>query len=120
MSSEPGAIQLETYELVLLRCTHGYQDFEDGERERIFGEHLAHTLQRVASGQQLAAGPVRDSPEEDEVICGLGLFQQGSLDRVRELMDADPGVKQGLYCYDVMTWQTPAGRISFGDPASSA
>ncbi len=113
MSAEPGPVQLETYELVLLRRTRGYGGFADDDRERIFREHLAYVMGLVTSGRQLAAGPVRDSPAEDEDICGLGLFQQGSLDAVRGLMDGDPGVKQGLYCYDVMIWQTPAGRISF-------
>lgn len=114
MTVEPGP--LETYEMVLLRHTRGYRDFDDGNRERIFREHLAYVLDLVGSGRQLAAGPVRDSPAEDEDICGFGLFQQGSLAAVRELMDGDPGVKQGLYCYDVMIWQTPAGRISFTSP----
>ena len=70
----------------------------------------------VASGQQLAAGPVRDRPAEEEDICGLGLFQQGSLDKVRDLLNGDPGVRQGLYCFDVMIWTTPADRISFTNP----
>lgn len=113
MTAEPGTIQLETYEMVLLRHTRGYAGFADADRERIFGQHFAYVMDLVTSGRQLAAGPVRDSPAEDENICGFGLFQQGSLDAVRELMDGDPGVSQGLYCYDVMTWQTPTGRISF-------
>lgn len=116
MSGEPGPIVLETYELVLLRHTVAYDSFAPDERERIFGEHLAYTLGLVASGKQLAAGPVRNGPPEDKVICGMGLFQQGSLDTVRDLLNADPGVRQGLYCFDVMVWQTPAGRISFGNP----
>ena len=113
VSAEPGPIELETYEMVLLRHSRGYAGFADADRERIFGEHLAYVMGLLTSGRQLAAGPVRDSPAEDEDICGFGLFQRGSLDAVRELMDGDPGVRQGLYCYDVMTWQTPAGRISF-------
>lgn len=116
MSIDPGTIQLETYEMVLLRHTRGYPDFAEEDRERIFREHLQYVTELVASGRQRAAGPVRESPAEDELICGLGLFQQGSPDRVRALMDADPGVKQGLYTYDVMIWQTPAGRISFRNP----
>ena len=118
MSADPGSITLDTYELALLRRTVGYHDFDPGERERIFREHLAYTAGLVASGQQLAAGPVRDSPTEDTEICGMGLFQQGSLDKVRELLSRDPGVRQGLYCFDVMTWLTPADRITFRNPAS--
>jgi uncharacterized protein YciI len=118
MSVNPDAIRLETYELVLLRHTRQYGDFGEEERERIFREHLGHTLSTVASGQQLAAGPVTDSPAGETPICGFGLFRQGSLDAVRRLMDADPGVRQGLYCFDVMTWRTPAGSVTF--PSASA
>jgi hypothetical protein len=113
MSVQPDAIKLDTYECVLLRRTPQYWDFAEEDRERIFREHLGHTLSMVASGRQLAAGPVSDSPAEDTPICGFGLFQQGSLDAVRLLMDTDPGVRQGLYCFDVMTWRTPAGSVNF-------
>jgi YCII-related domain-containing protein len=117
MSADPGSITLESYELVLLRHTVAYHDFDPGERERIFREHLAYTVGLVASGRQLAAGPVTDSPAEDTEICGMGLFRQGSLDKVRELLTGDPGVQQGLYRFDVMTWRTPADRITFTNPA---
>jgi len=117
MSADRAPITLETYELVLLRRTRQAREFDEETIERIFLEHLEYTMRMVNSGQQLAAGPVRDSPAEEEHICGLGLFQQGSLDKVRELANADPGVRQGLYRADVMTWQTPAGRIAFPSPA---
>jgi hypothetical protein len=118
MSIDPDSIKLDTYELVLLRHTRQYGEFDEETRERIFGEHLGHTLSMVESGQQLVAGPVTGSPAEDTQICGFGLFQQGSLDVVRRLMEADPGVQQGLYCFDVMTWHTPAGSATF--PSASA
>lgn len=113
MSVDPVPITLERYELVLLRRTRQAREFDEETIERIFREHLAYTMGLVNSGQQLAAGPVRGSPAEEEHICGMGLFQQGSLNKVRELANADPGVRQGLYRVDVMTWLTPAGRITF-------
>jgi hypothetical protein len=116
MSADPAPITLESYELVLLRRTRQAEEFDGQTIERIFREHLAYTMGMVNSGQQLAAGPVRDFPAEEEHICGMGLFQQGSLDKVRELANADPGVRQGLYRVDVMTWQTPAGQITFTNP----
>ena len=116
MSTDAEPIILETYELALLRRTRQAREFDEQTVERIFRQHLAYTLSLVSSGQQLAAGPVRDWPAEEEHICGMGLFQHGSLDKVRALANADPGVRQGLYRVDVMTWQTPAGRISFTIP----
>ncbi len=116
MSVDPDSIKLDTYQLVLLRHTAEGKAFDEERRERIFLEHLEYTVGLVASGRQLAAGPVRDSPDEETDICGLGLFQLGSLDKVRELVDADPGLQQGLYYCDVMTWLTPADRITFASP----
>jgi len=116
MSADHEPITLATYELALLRRTRRAREFDEETIERIFREHLAYTTGMVSSGQQLAAGPVRDSPAEEEHICGMGLFQQGSLDKVRELVNADPGVQQGLYYVDVMTWFTPADRITFTNP----
>lgn len=104
--------QLATYQLALLRRSKRYGEFDDASRERIFGEHLAYTLSMVRSGQQLAAGPVKDSPDEEEDICGLGLYQKDSLDEVRELLVNDPGVRQGLYRFDVMTWLSAPGIIT--------
>ncbi len=113
MSLNPDAIELESYELVLLRHTRQGRDFDQQAKEKIFREHLAYTLDLVASGRQLAAGPIPDGPEQDEEICGLGLFRQGSLDAVRQLLGNDPGVAQGYYCFDVMTWNTPKGSLPF-------
>jgi uncharacterized protein YciI len=118
VSNDQSPIQLASYELVLLRHTKRGRGFDEQSRDRIFREHLTYTRGLIASGDQLAAGPVTDSPAEDEDICGLGLYQKGSLDAVRRLLEKDPGVNQGLYVFDVMTWHTPAGSVAF--PAGPA
>ncbi len=69
-------------------------------------------------GAQLAAGPVRDSPAEEQDICGLGVYQKDSLDEARQILANDPGVRQGLYTFDVMTWLTAPGVIT--PPAAPA
>ena len=104
--------QLVTYQMVLLRHTAAGRDFDEETRERIFREHLAYTLSLVAGGDQLAAGPVQDSPAEDEDICGVGIYQKDSLDEVRRLIEQDPGVAQGLYRFDLMTWRTAPGTVT--------
>jgi uncharacterized protein YciI len=106
------APQLVTYQMVLLRHTAAGRDSDEETREPIFREHLAYTLSMIAGGDQLAAGPVKDSPAEDEDICGVGIYQKESLGEVRRLIEQDPGVRQGLYCFDVMTWRTAPGTIS--------
>jgi uncharacterized protein YciI len=109
MSSPP---QLAMYQVALLRRSRHYDDFDEESRERIFREHLAYTLSMVASGEQLAAGPVQDSPDEEENICGLGVYQKDSLDEARKILANDPGVRQELYTFDVMTWLSAPGVIT--------
>jgi hypothetical protein len=104
--------ELVTYQMVLLRHTAAGRDLDEETRERIFREHLAYTLSMIAGGDQLAAGPVADSPAEVEDICGMGIYQKESLDEVRRLIERDPGVAQGLYCCDVMTWRTAPGTVT--------
>jgi uncharacterized protein YciI len=106
------APQLVTYQMVLLRRTAAGRDFDEETRERIFREHLAYTLRLVTGGDQLAAGPVQDSPAEEENICGVGIYQKESLDEVRRLIEQDPGVQQGLYRFDMMTWRTAPGTVT--------
>ena len=98
--------------MVLLRHTAAGRDFDEESRERIFREHLAYTLRMVAGGDQLAAGPVAGSPAEDEDICGLGFYQKESLADVRRLIEQDPGVQQGLYRFELMTWRTAPGTLT--------
>lgn len=104
--------ELVSYQMVLLRHTAAGRDFDEQTAERIFREHLAYTLSLVASGDQLAAGPVADSPAEEQDICGLGIYQKETLDEVRRLIEQDPGVQQGLYCFEVMTWRTAPGTVT--------
>ncbi len=120
MSVNPAAIELETYEMALLRHTRQGRDFDQESRERIFLEHLEYTLGLLASGEQIAAGPVSGDPAPDADVCGLGLYQKGSLGAVRRLLDNDPGVRQGLYSYDVMTWRTAPGTIAPRNAAAAA
>ncbi|MGO9220375.1 MAG: YciI family protein [Streptosporangiaceae bacterium] len=104
--------QLVSYQVVLLRHTAAGRNFDEETRERIFREHFAYTLSLLAGGDQLAAGPVDDGPAEVEDICGLGVYQKDSLDEVRRLIEQDPGVQQGLYRFDVMTWRTAPGTVT--------
>lgn len=118
VSVNPDAIQLETYEMVLLRHTKQGRGFDQDSKERIFREHLAYTLGLLAGGEQVAAGPVSGDPAEEDV-CGLGLYQKGSLDAVRQLMEKDPGVQQGLYFFEVMTWRTAPGTVASSSGAAA-
>jgi hypothetical protein len=42
--------------------------------------------------------PIRDSSD----VCGIGIFN-ASVEEVQKLMDEDPGVKAGVFLYEVHT-----------------
>jgi uncharacterized protein YciI len=103
-------MDLEAFELVLLRTPDNAPAYDDAELERIQKEHLAHHAALRASGQVVTNGPVRDQP--DETLRGLAFYRTGSLERSRELAEADPAVRAGRLAVEIMTWYCPPGTMS--------
>jgi uncharacterized protein YciI len=102
-------MELEAFELVLLRRPPTAPTFDEGTLERIQGEHLAYHAALRERGQIVTNGPVRDQP--DESLRGLTFYRTGSLDDARRLAEADPAVRAGRLAVDVMWWYCPAGTM---------
>ena len=102
-------MSLEAFELVFLRRPVDAPSYDDEVLERIQSEHLAYHTELRAAGQVVTNGPVTDQP--DESLRGLTFYRTGSLDRARELAEADPAVRAGRLTVDVMTWYCPAGTM---------
>jgi uncharacterized protein len=103
-------MDLEAFELVLLRRPDGAPDYPDEEIDRIQGEHLAYYAGLRAAGQVVTNGPVVEQP--DPSLRGLGFYRTGSLDQSRQLAEADPAVQAGRLTVDIMTWYCPPGTMS--------
>ena len=111
-------MNLEAYELVVLRRPADATPYDDATLERIQREHLAYHAELRAAGQVVTNGPLTDQP--DESLRGLTFYRTGSLDEARRLAEADPAVKAGRLAVDVMTWYCPAGTMRQpGRPVSS-
>ena len=111
-------MNLEAYELVMLRRPADATPYNDPTLERIQREHLAYHAELRAAGQVVTNGPLTDQP--DESLRGLTFYRTGSLDEARRLAEADPAVKAGRLVVDVMTWYCPAGTMRQpGRPVSS-
>jgi hypothetical protein len=52
-------VELEAFELVLLRAPGNAPSYDDAELERIQVEHLAHHARLCESGQVVTNGPAR-------------------------------------------------------------
>ena len=103
-------VDLEAFELVLLRMPENAPSYDDAELARIQAEHLAHHDRLRESGQVVTNGPVRDQP--DTSLRGLSFYRTGSLEQARQLAEADPAVQAGRLAVEIMTWYCPPGTMS--------
>src|ERR1700727_3444691 len=101
---------LEAFELVLLRRPADPTDYPDEELDRIQREHLAFHADLRAAGQIVTNGPVVEQP--DPSLRGLTFYRTGSLDRARQLAEADPAVRAGRLAVELMTSYCPPGTMS--------
>jgi len=103
-------VDLEAFELVLLRRPEDATSYPDAELERIQQEHLAYHAGLREAGQVVTNGPVIDGP--DPSLRGLTFYRTGSLARARELAEADPAVRAGRLTVEVMAWWCPQGTMT--------
>jgi uncharacterized protein YciI len=102
-------MQLEAFELVILRRPADATEYDDQTLDRIQGEHLAYLGALRDAGHIVTNGPVLDQP--DESMRGLAFYRTGSLQQTRRLAEQDPAVRAGRLAVDVMTWWWPPGTI---------
>jgi uncharacterized protein YciI len=100
-------VDLEAFELVLLRRPANPADYPEDELQRIQDEHLAYHARLREAGLVVTNGPVTDQP--DPSLRGLTFYRTGSLERSRELAEADPAVRAGRLAAEVMTWYCGPG-----------
>jgi uncharacterized protein YciI len=103
-------VDLEAFELVLLRRPASAPDYPEAELDRIQREHLAYHARLRDSGQIATNGPVVEQP--DESLRGLTFYRTGSIERSRQLAEADPAVVAGRLVVEIMTWYCPPGTMS--------
>ena len=100
-------MDLEAYELVLLRRPASPPDYPDEELERIQREHISyHTWLREA-GHVVTNGPVDEQP--DPSLRGLTFYRTGSLEQSQALALDDPAVRAGRLTVEIMTWYCGPG-----------
>ena len=102
-------VDLDAYELVLLRRPENAPSYPEEELACIQQEHLAYHAGLREAGQVVTNGPVIDGP--DPSLRGLAFYRTGSLARARELAEADPAVRAGRLAVEVMTWWCPRGTM---------
>jgi hypothetical protein len=85
--------QTREYAVVLLRA--GEQYGKDGSDQLVW-EHGRRNFSLRADGLLSVVCPVMD----DTDLCGVGIFN-ATVDETTALMDDDPGVRAGVFTYEV-------------------
>jgi hypothetical protein len=110
-------VELEAFELVILRRPPDAQDYDEETLAQIQREHLVYHASLRDAGIVATNGPLIDPP--DELLRGLTFYRTGSLAEARRLAEQDPAVRAGRLVVDVMTWWCPAGTMVLsGAPVS--
>jgi uncharacterized protein YciI len=102
-------MDLQVYQLILLRAPAAAPDYDEAAASRIQREHLAFYDERRAAGQVLTNGPVREQP--DQALRGLAIYALDSLARAAEVARTDPAVRAGVLEVEAMTWWCPPGTM---------
>ena len=103
-------MDLEAFELVLLRRPASAPDYPEAELDRIQREHLAYHARLREAGRIATNGPVDEQP--DPSLRGLAFYRTGSLEESRQLAEGDPAVLAGRLAVEIMTWYCPPGTMS--------
>jgi uncharacterized protein YciI len=116
--TDPVPVELECFELVLLRRPAGHAPVTDEEAARLHRLHLAHLTRMREEGHLVVAGPFDE--QADETLRGLCLYRTGSVERATELASEDPAVQAGRFTLEVMRFWCPKGGIGGGSDARPA
>lgn len=107
----PEPMELESYQLVLLKRPAASTEYPPEKLQEIQAGHMAHLGRMAREGHMVAAGPFGD--QEDERLRGLALYRVESIEEARRLAEADPAVEAGRLEVEVMTWYTQKGALAF-------
>lgn len=103
-------MEFDRFTIALLVLRPDAPPFTEAERNALQDAHLSHLADLHAAGHLLAAGPLRGAP--DQPFRGLSILNVDP-GRARELKEADPAVRAGLFSIEVYPWVVPAGAMAF-------
>src|SRR5258708_1915928 len=113
-------MRFDQYTVTLLVLRPDAPQLTEDEANALQDRHLDHLATLSDQGIISAVGPLVG--QDDPRLRGFSIWAVDA-DKARELANQDPGVLEGKYEIQVMTWMMAAGTLSFGNvkaPHSSA
>jgi uncharacterized protein len=95
-------VDLQAFELVILRRPPDAPAYDDETLERLQREHLAFHADLRERGVVVVNGPLVGQP--DQSMRGLTFYRTGSCDAARAIAEQDPSVQAGRLVVEAMTW----------------
>jgi uncharacterized protein YciI len=103
-------VDLDAYQLVLLRRPANAPDLPDDRLQELQREHVAFYGSMRDAGHVVTNGPVHNSA--DDALRGIAIYRAESEADAIALARSDPSVRAGRLTVDVMTWWAPRGTLS--------
>jgi uncharacterized protein YciI len=100
-------MESDQFTVVLLELRPDAPQLDDAAANALQDAHLDHLATLHEQGHLLVAGPLDDSH-----FRGLSLLRT-TPEEARRLKEADPAVQAGRFSLKVISWQVPAGAISY-------
>ena len=103
-------MEFDRFTIALLVRPPDAPAFDEAEAAALQDAHLSHLAGLHEAGHLLAAGPVLGPP--DRTLRGFCILNV-DVERARELEEADPAVRAGLFAIEAMPWMVPSGAMAF-------
>jgi uncharacterized protein YciI len=100
-------MEFDHFTVVLLELRPDAPQLDDAAANALQDAHLDHLATLHEHGYVLAAGPL-----DDPHFRGLSVLRT-TPEEARRLKESDPAVQAGRFSLKVISWQVPAGAISF-------
>ncbi len=103
-------MEFDRFTIALLVLRPDAPELDDDAAALLQDAHMAHLADLHEAGYLVAAGPLRG--DADERFRGLSILTVDR-DQARELKEADPAVRAGVYSVTVLPWMVPGGAMHF-------
>ncbi|MBC3765129.1 YciI family protein [Neptunicella marina] len=114
LAEQLGADQYGMKSYVLVILVTGSQDdkiTDPQQREALFKGHFANMSKLAENSKLVLAGPLMDAKPKR----GIFILNTASIDDAREMVEADPAVKAGIFNYELFNYYGSAALMKIND-----